>query len=271
MQEMLDPLLLGGRGDPLTSGSCPAGGTHVRVDWRYVLPVTEAGSDGQTGLAVLRQLPRLVLGRRGVKGNLLGGRRRGIHLHGVLDRDGKVFDPFTGPSQSATLAGTKHPTARSALTATMYVFAGFPEPQYSHRNRGGDRWAVNTCSASANPSVPGRYKLEFRLSPKLGWCTLDAARTTVDAHFVMGFRFVVSHSIAPSVSRSTGWHVCSKCQAIYSPGSRACVGTGGGHVPVDSTDYGFEIGDFDDVQNQSHFHRCGEVPIAFLVSAVRPE
>ena len=108
-----------------------------------------------------------------------------------------------------------------------------------------------------DPSVPGRYKLEFRLSPKLGWCTLDAARTTVDAHFVMGFRFVVSHSIAPSVSRSTGWQLCSKCQAgTHFSGFQGVCWYGGGHVPVDSTDYGFEIGDFDDVQNQSHFHRC---------------
>ena len=188
-------------GDPLTSGSCPAGGTHVRVDWRYVLPVTEAGSDGQPDWRFCANCHGLFWDGAASKGICSGAGGGGIHLHGVLDRDGKVFDPFTGPEPIGYLGRDETPNGAFSFDGTMYVFAGFPEPQYSHRNRGGEPLGGEYLFSKRDPSVPARYKLEFRLSPKLGWCTLDAARTTVDAHFVMGFRFVVSHSIAPSVSR----------------------------------------------------------------------
>ncbi len=43
---------------------------------------------------------------------------------------------------------------RVRFDATMYAFAGFPEPQYSHRNRGGEPLGGQYLFSKLHPSVP---------------------------------------------------------------------------------------------------------------------
>lgn len=258
-------------GDPATTGTCPAGGTHVPAGWRFVVPTTPSALAGQPNWRFCVRCHGLFWDGEASKGLCTGSPGGGIHLRAVT-RDGTqtgLFDEFRGPEPIGFTGPLETPNGAFSFDHRMYVFAGISDERWSRRRREGFPAFGDYLFSKADPSKPGPWDLEFLFSPRLGWCAHDPSRSSFDSHNVLGFRFVAPHDIPPSPARMSGWRACAACQAVFFDGDPqhkgVCQRGGGPHTadPSYALDFSFDHGIAEDPQNQSNWQRCSTCQALF--------
>jgi hypothetical protein len=250
-------------GDPGTTGICPAGATHVAAGWKFVIPVTPGAHGGQQDWRFCVRCHGLFFDGYPGKGICAAAPGGGIHLN-VVTQDGAPrgpFDSFRAGEPIGYTGSLETPNGAFSYDRRMYVFAGFTEERYSHRKRPGDPQPGQYLFSKADPSKPGPYDTEFLLSPRLGCCARDSARTVFESHTPLGLHFLLAHDLAPTPGRRSGWRSCRKCEAIYSDGDASFKGVcqrGGSHEPDPAVPevFSLELGAQEDPQNQSNWRQC---------------
>ncbi|MFI7194920.1 hypothetical protein ACIBQ0_34770 [Nocardia nova] len=260
------------KGDPNTTGVCPAGGTHAAPagSWQFVVPVTGGAVSGQQNWRFCGNCHGLFFDGYPTKGICAGSPGGGFHLNAITDDKTPVgrFDAFRGPEPIGYTGSFETPNGAFSYEGRMYVLAGFADEKYSHRKRPGDPQPGQYLFSKADPSQPGVYDFEYMLSPKLGWCAHDTSRQRFESHAPLGLHFVLSHDIAPTANRRSGWRSCGKCEALFFDGTTfkgVCQRDNGPHRPDPSVpeNFSLEIGTVEDSQHQSNWKQCRDCMAGF--------
>ncbi len=254
-------------GDEHTTGTCPAGATHVTHPqaFKFVIPTVPAATGGQSEWRFCIRCHGLFWNGEASKGLCSGSPGGGIHLRAIT-RDGtqtSQFDHFRAPNGSPLryTGPLETPNGAFSFDGVMYVFAGISPERWSHIARPENPAYGDYLFSKRDPSQPGPWNVEFLFSPRLGMCAQDASISSFDSHNVLGHLFVVNHDLPPSPSRVNGFRCCGKCGGVFpaaAPHGGVCQG-GGPHAadPAVPEVFVFEHDIPEDEQNQSNWRTCG--------------
>jgi hypothetical protein len=251
-------------------GLCPAGGSHDAAGLVFVIPVAPGDQGGQQDWRFCGGCHGLFFDGYPTKGICKGAAGGGVHLHCVT-QSGKPsgpFDPIRAPDPIGYFGPNETPNGAFFWENRLYMFSGFDHERYAARRRPGLPQHGQWLFSKPDPTVAGAFDTEFLVSPKLGWCALDDARTKFESHFPLGFRFFLPHDLADPFGRSKGWRACKNCEAIFFAGDeprRGICQRGGPHEadPTVPGDFTIDVDVPEDAQNQSNWHECDKCASLF--------
>jgi hypothetical protein len=144
---------------------CPAGGQHdVRGSWDFYLPALETGASvtmGQPEWRFCANCHSLFWNGDSIKGVCPGAVGGGFRLNAVLDPSGR-FAPFVVDPPIGLLGPNETPTGAFIHAGRAYVFVWVGPPP---RPWGGPAPPGSYLTSKADPSTPGRYRVEQSISP----------------------------------------------------------------------------------------------------------
>ena len=207
-----------GRPGLAPAGVCPASGGHLHGDRAYVLPTIAEGEslppeDGQPDWRYCVRCAALFWNGEPWKGTCPGAPGGGVRLHPVLNDQGR-YAPFRIARPVGITQLNEVPNAAFGFEDTVYVTAGIAD-----HPRPGDPAKGHYLCSNSDPAVPGDYKIEFLLSPKLGWCGVDlppgAESPSLFPHDIRGFKFILPLVTPNTTSTEGGWRICATCDTLF--------------------------------------------------------
>lgn len=222
------------KGDPNTTGVCPAGGTHVDPEgsWHFVVPVMPGSQGGQSDWRFCGSCHGLFFDGYPTKGVCVGSPGGGFHLRAVLQNGPHLAmgGNFTVP---ITHGQEGQRDWQFCLKCSALFFNG--DPNFKGRcNRDGSHDTFNLGLNFTLPFEPtgisGQHQWHFcgKCASLFWWARENDPSTTGicpagGLHVAGDHRFVIPVTPAP-IDGQPDWRFCAKCHGLFWDGDEAWKG-----------------------------------------------